>query len=378
MSDLSQARQGEAAAEMPGELSSRHLGGRLLQLAALVIIVGLVVWLTPGLGALRSQLGHASAPWLAAAAVAEVLSMLSYVLIFRAVFCARMSWRLSYQIGMAEQAANSLLPAGGAGGLALGVWALHRVGLSADHIARRTVAFFVLTSLANVGTVALFAVGFAVGIFGDDPTPAFTYAFGAAALLAIAITVSVPVWYGHWLKRRKELPASARRLRRDLRHGVDALGEGTSDSLSLLRRRPVSVLVGSFGYMGFDIVALGFSFVAFGHAPGFGVLVFGYLIGQLGGLVPLPGGIGGTEGGLIGVFAIYHVPVVNSVAAVLAYRALALWIPAALGSVAFVQLRKTLRDEVQGKTVCGPLADPIHIGESVGQRDADRQGAYAA
>lgn len=357
---------------MPAELSSRHLSTRLAQLAAFLILVGVLVWLTPGLGSLRGQLQHASIPWFAAAAAAEVLSALSYVVIFRAVFCARMSWRLTYQIGMAEQAANSLLPAGGAGGLALGAWALNRAGMSADHIARRTVAFFLLTSLANVATVALFALGFAVGVFGDDTTPGFTYAFGAAAVLVILITLSFPVWYDRWVSRRGRLQVDAGRLRRGWRHVLDALGEGTTDSIELVRRRPLGVLGGSFGYMGFDIAALGFCFLAFGHSPDFGVLVFAYLIGQLGGLLPLPGGIGGTEGGLIGVFAIYGVPVVRSAAAVLVYRALQLWIPAALGSVAFVQLRKTLREDPNIKTVCEPLAEPIRVEEPVGQ------GAYAS
>jgi uncharacterized membrane protein YbhN (UPF0104 family) len=378
VADTAQVPQTDAGMEMPAELSSRHLGARLAQLAAVILIVGLLVWLTPGLGSLRDQLKHASAPWFVAAGVAEVLSCLSYVLIFRAVFCARMSWRISYQIGMAEQAANSLLPAGGAGGLALGAWALNRAGMSADHIARRTVAFFLLTSLANVGTVALFAIGFAVGVFGSDTTPDFTYAFGAAALLAIVITLSLPVWYHHWVARRRALPPGAGRLRRAWRHAVDALGEGTADCVLLVRSRPVGVLVGSFGYMAFDIAALGFCFKAFGHSPAFGVLVFAYLIGQLGGLLPLPGGIGGTEGGLIGVFAIYHVPVAESAAAVLAYRALQLWIPGALGSVAFVQLRRTLRQEREVKPICERLAEPIPGMASAGQRDPAHQGAYVS
>jgi uncharacterized membrane protein YbhN (UPF0104 family) len=360
---------------MPAELSSRHLRTRVLQLATLVILIALIVVLSPGLGPLRSQLKNASASWFAVAAAAEVLSTLSYVVIFRAVFCARMSWRASYQIGMAEQAANSLLPAGGAGGLALGVWALNRAGMSADHIARRTVAFFLLTSLANVGAVLVFAAGFAVGIFGGDAAPGFTYAFGGAALLAIALTLSVPSLYGHWVKRRKPVPATAGRVRRGWRHAVDALGEGTADSLALIRRRPIGVVGGSLGYMGFDIAALGFCFVALGHSPDFGVLVFGYLIGQLGGLLPLPGGIGGTEGGLIGVFAIYNVPLAKSVAAVLAYRALQLWIPAALGSIAFVQLRKTLRHESLAGTVCEPLAEPLHV--ELGQQRVRPHGAAA-
>ena len=46
------------------------------------------------------------------------------------------------------------------------------------------------------------------------------------------------------------------------------------------------------------------------------VLVLGYLIGQLGNLIPLPGGVGGTEGALIGVFALYGVDLPEATAAV--------------------------------------------------------------
>ena len=85
----------------------------------------------------------------------------------------------------------------------------------------------------------------------------------------------------------------------------------------LLRGHSIGALVGSFSYMAFDIAALGFAFAAVGHVPTFGTLVLGYLIGQLGNLVPLPGGIGGTEGALVGVFALYGVNVSDAAAAVL-------------------------------------------------------------
>jgi uncharacterized membrane protein YbhN (UPF0104 family) len=347
--------------DMPEEFSPRHLRTRLLQLAGILAVVVAIVWVTPGLGPLRSRLDHASAPWLVAAAAFEVLSTLSYVVVFRAVFCWRMSWRVGYQIGMAEQAANSLLPAGGAGGLALGAWALRRGGMTAGHIARRTVAFFLLTSLANVGTLIVFAVAFTVGIIGGDSKPGLTIGFGAAGVVAIVVTLSLPALWSRWAARRGPLAAGAGRLRVGARRVLDALGKGVSDSLSLLRRRPVGVLSGSLGYMAFDIAALGACYHGFGRSPSFGVLVVAYLIGQLGGLIPIPGGIGGIEAGLIGTFALYHVPIAESAAAVLAYRALQLWIPGALGSIAFVQLRRTLRRDSKAAAICEPLAEPIDV-----------------
>ncbi len=83
---------------------------------------------------------------------------------FRDTFCSQMSWRLSYDIAMAELAANSLLPAGGAGGLALGVWALRQAGMPTAHVARRSVAFFVVTSAANFLTLVVVGVGVFVGV----------------------------------------------------------------------------------------------------------------------------------------------------------------------------------------------------------------------
>jgi hypothetical protein len=72
------------------------------------------------------------------------------------------------------------------------------------------------------------------------------------------------------------------------------------------------------------------------------VIVLGYLIGQLGGNLPLPGGLGGIEGGLVGTFALYHQPIAQATAAVLVYHAISMWIPALLGSAAFLKLRQTL------------------------------------
>jgi len=344
--------------QMPDELDPRHLRRRLLELAALIAVVVILLLVGPGLGSLRSRLKDASPGWLIAAAGLELLSALSYVVVFRAVFCPRMSWRLSYQIGISEQAANSLLPAGGAGGLALGAWALRRGGMSAEHIGRRTVAFFLLTSLANVGTLIVFAAAFAVGVLGSDPAPAVTYGFGAAAVAATAITLALPVLVAHSVTPPSGTAGSGR-LRTAAREIRNATVDGVRDAVLLLRQRSLGVIGGALGYMAFDIAVLGVCFRAFGASPSFGVLVVAYLIGQLGGLLPLPGGIGGIEGGLIGAFAVYHVPLAAATVAVLAYRAFALWIPAVLGSIAFVQLRATLRRQAEPAVVCQALADSL-------------------
>ena len=61
------------------------------------------------------------------------------------------------------------------------------------------------------------------------------------------------------------------------------------------------------------------------------IILMGYLIGQLGGLLPLPGGIGGIDGGLIGTLIVYGAPAAATAAAVLAYRVILFWLPLIAG-----------------------------------------------
>jgi uncharacterized protein (TIRG00374 family) len=102
------------------------------------------------------------------------------------------------------------------------------------------------------------------------------------------------------------------------------------------------VLVGSLGYWAFDNAVLWASFHAFGLSPPLTIILMGYLIGQLGGLLPLPGGIGGIDGGLIGTLVVYGTPAAGTAAAVLGYRLILFWLPLIAGAVAFASLRRDM------------------------------------
>jgi uncharacterized protein (TIRG00374 family) len=72
------------------------------------------------------------------------------------------------------------------------------------------------------------------------------------------------------------------------------------------------------------------------------VLVQGFFIGMLGNLLPLPGGVGGVEGGMIGAFAAFGVDSGLAVVAVLVYRAFTFWLPLLPGVIAYFRLRRTV------------------------------------
>ena len=127
-------------------------------------VVVIAINALPGLDEVKARLTGAAPGWIVAVVLAEVGSCGGYLLAFRSTFCSGMSWRLSYDIAMSELAANSLLPAGGAGGLALGVWALRLAGMPTAHIARRSVAFFVVTSAANFFALVIVGIGVFAGL----------------------------------------------------------------------------------------------------------------------------------------------------------------------------------------------------------------------
>jgi uncharacterized protein (TIRG00374 family) len=350
-------RRTDPERDMPDELHPRHLALRVIEVVAIIALVAIAITALPGLGEVRGRLEGADSVWIAAVVVAEIGSCAGYLLVFRSTFCPHMSWGLSYDIAMAELAANSLLPTGGAGGLALGVWALNKAGMPTEHIARRTVAFFLVTSAPNFAGVVVVGLGMYAGIFPGEAS--FLLTLGPAVVAAAVILL---VGMSPALLRKFGAPLShgdadewSGRARKGIRKGLVAAADGVELAKSLLRSRSFGVVVGSFSYMAFDIAALEFAFAAIGPVPTFGVLVLGYLIGQLGNLVPIPGGIGGTEGALVGVFALYGVDVSLAAAAVLIYRLFQLAIPALLGAPAFVMLRRKLTRVDHPALVCAPL-----------------------
>jgi uncharacterized membrane protein YbhN (UPF0104 family) len=324
--------------QMPSEYQPRRLARRAALVVGLLAVLVLVVVLAPGLGEVRDKLSGAKPGWLAVGVVLEALSCGSYVLMFRPVFCRRMPWRTSMEIAWAELAMGSILPASGAGGLALGAWILRQGGMPADQIARRSVAFFLLKSSVNFVAVAVLGVLMALGV-GPQVSLWLTALPAAMSVALIAFVI--------WLPRLgpgMEAAPGAGRVRKGSASARKALIDGTAEAIELVRSREWAAIAGAIGYWAFDNAVLWATFHAFGSSPPLTVILMGYLIGQLGGLLPIPGGIGGIDGGLIGTLVVFGTPVAVTAAAVLAYRVILFWLPLLIGGVAFASLRRGLND----------------------------------
>lgn len=286
---------------------------------------------------MRERLEGADPLWLGLAVALEGLSFASYIVMFGPIFCTGLPWRRSWQIGGSELAMGSLVPASGIGGLALGAWILHSGGMDGERIARRSVAFFLIKSGVNFIAVAVLGAALAVGLFGPELSLWLTAFPAAMATLALAAVVALPL-----LGPGEPAGADASDSRRAIAATRRALINGAGEALRILRSGDPRVIAGSIGYWAFDNAVLWATFKAFGLSPPITVILIGYLIGQLGGLLPIPGGIGGIDGGLIGTLIVYGAPAAGTAAAVLGYRVILFWLPLLVGGIAFAALRRDM------------------------------------
>ncbi len=342
------AQEPAAVALLPDR---RRLALRLALIVAVLGALVLAISSLPGLGDVRDRLSGASPGWLAVALALEAGSCLACVVAFRGVFCRRLPWRLSYEVAIAAQGTNVLLPSGGAGGLAVAAWALKRTGMTTERIGRRTVAFYVLTSGVNFATAALAGGLLALGILAGGASMALTAGPALAATLAILAVAAMPRLLASRAAAATPREGRAGRILASMRGALD---DGVRDAGRLLRTGNPQIIGGAIGYMVLDVAALGAAFVAIGSVPPVGVLLLAYVVGQLGGLIPLPGGIGGADGGLIAALVLYGTPLAGAAAAVLAYRAFQLGLPALLGGVALARLPGV----VERAPDTGPLCEP--------------------
>jgi len=307
----------------------------------------------------RDKFGEGNRVWLAAALAFTLASFGGYMLMFRGIFIGdgtRIGWRASYEITMAGLAATRLLAAGGAGGIALTAWALRRAGMPRRKVADKTLAFLILTYAVYM--IALVICGFGM-YFGLLPGPkkfAVTVVPAIFGLVVIALALAlsrVPPDLQRRLEGFAQRGGRLARLAQRLANAPAAFSAGLREALCHVRERDPALL-GALGYWGFNIAILWACFHAFGDPPPWPVVVQAYFVGFLGNLLPLPGGIGGVDGGMIGAFVAFGVPFAVAVPAVLAYRLFAFWLPTIPGAVAYFQLRRTVarwREERAGLEV---------------------------
>ena len=313
-----------------GRISPRQV--IVLVIASAVMIAGLFV-VAPALADLPdvwSKLAEGHLGWLAFALLLEALSFVGHAILFRAVSVegggTRIGLRASTEITLAGHAATRLFASAGAGGIALTAWALKKSGMEARDVAARMTTFMVLLYSVYMGALLFGGLGLYTGVIPGGGSFAMTVVpalFGGAVIAIVASAQLVK-------------PGESR-----LRRWLAPVGSGVRDARHLLRRGHAGLL-GALMWWAFDIACLWACFEAFGDSPAVGILVVAYFVGMLANTLPLPGGVGSVDGGMIGAFVAFGVDPAAAIVAVLAYRFFAFWLPIAPGVLSFASLRRTV------------------------------------
>ncbi|MGH2953508.1 MAG: lysylphosphatidylglycerol synthase transmembrane domain-containing protein [Solirubrobacterales bacterium] len=303
-----------------------------------------------------AKLGRADPVWLGIAFGFSVAMFFSYVALFRGVVGERIDlrWRESYEITLAGLAATRLFSAGGAGGIALTYWALRKAGMPPRQTACRMVAFLVLVYAVYMATLLIDGVLLRTGVFAG-PSPAGLTIVPAAIAGAVVVIFLLIALIPEDLERRMARFTQGYRSRRLLRRLASApatVASGTRTAIAFVREpsRGGLAVLGALGFWATQIGILWAAFKAVDIEVPLAVVVQGFFVGMLANLIPLPGGVGGVDAGMLGAFALFDVggPIFT---AILIYRVIAFWLPIPPGAVAFFQLRKTVRrweDEGRG------------------------------
>jgi uncharacterized protein (TIRG00374 family) len=339
---------GAAHEEMPRVVFTRK---RLLVSVLFIVSVAAFLYLVlpklVGLQQTWNRIQQGNVWWLGLGVAFEFCSFLGYIALFRAVFArgqSRINWRESYEITMAGLAATRLFASAGAGGVALTAWALRRSGLDARVAACRLIAFMALLYAVYMGTLVIDGMGLYLGIFPGKAPFAITVLpaiFGAVVIVVFLAVSLLPGDFDRLVARGTKGSGRLGRIARKVAAAPATAAMGVRTALALVRSRD-PYLLGAIAWWGFDIAVLWACFRAFGASPPEAVIVMAYFVGMVGNTLPLPGGIGGVDGGMIGAFSAFGVDVELSIVAVLAYRAIAFWLPTLPGAVAYLQLRRTV------------------------------------
>lgn len=266
--------------------------------------------------------------WALLAVVLEAASLAGYVALLSLVASrasARVGLRVSAQITLAGTVATRLLPTAGAGGAALAVWSLRQSGLSTRRAGQTLGVFLVV--LYSVFLTAIAASGgvLALGLVHSDTPGAVGVAAAVLALGAIALALALARW-------RPGDPHSR------IGRGIELLSSAIRGALSVVRDRDPRVL-GAIAYWLLDAAVLWAMLQALGEAPSLPLIGLAYFIGQVANTIPFPGSV---TGGMAGALIAFGVPGAAALTAVLAYRAIAVWLPVPFGVAALNSLRATV------------------------------------
>jgi uncharacterized membrane protein YbhN (UPF0104 family) len=325
------------------ELDVRALARRIGPPALLAGTAVIVVLLAGGrvnafADAVRRGL-NVSPGWALAGAVFECISLAGYVGLLSLVVgrvAPRVGPRESAQITLAGAAATRLLPTAGAGGVALTMWTLRRAGMRTEIAARTLIAFMLVLYSVFLASIVISGAVLAVGPAGHRGPVELSAIPAVAAMLPIVLCLALA-----WRRHNDVDTADGREpddRRGRLRGAARMVGDACRDACRIVRLGDPR-LAGAIAYWAFDAAVVWAMLHAFGSPPALPIIALAYLVGQVANTLPIPGSV---SAGIAGVLIAFGVPPALAIPSVLAYRAIAVWLPSPVAIAAVPALRRTI------------------------------------
>jgi uncharacterized membrane protein YbhN (UPF0104 family) len=330
-----------------GQSESEWLGARkrsfkrLAWLSAALVVIALFAGQLHKLKGMLLRVQDGDPKWLAFAVGVEALSFVGYIALSWEMFrrdAPRLTLASATEMTFGGVVATRLFSAGGAGGIAFMTWTLRAAGMEARTIAKRMSVFLAIMYTPYTAACIL-------GGLGGGAPAAVTWTgvgLGVAAFGAAALITLIP---GDVERRARKLASGHGRVARIAARlaSVPAIaGDATRSAISEAKHKP-SLIGWAVLYWAADVAVLDACFRAFDSPVPLGVLILGYFLGHIGNLLPMPGGIGGVEGGMVGVFVACGVPLSAAIVGTIAYQVVSTWLPVVPGLGAYWSLRRRVR-----------------------------------
>jgi len=326
-----------------GDVKS-HLGRSALKLVGYLVVAYLVLRLIPTLNQALTSLKSVSWGWVVGAIALEVVSETGFVVSWRRIVDPDKvlqrdgrGWRMDQRVAWAQLGGGLLVPGGSLGGMGVGGWILHRFGMPTEVIAEREFNLSFLNTGMSALALIVFGVGLATGIFAGEDRLLLTLLPAAGAACGIGVALFVAHRASAYATRLQAKHAK-------IASSINTLADAVDDTKRVLfHRGGLTTVLGAVAYLGLEILILWLALLAVGAhpTPAFAIVVMAYVIGALGGSLPLPASIG-TIGGIAGMLIVYGVHHDPAVAAVLLHQAIGLLVPLAGGTIAYIIIRRQL------------------------------------
>jgi uncharacterized membrane protein YbhN (UPF0104 family) len=284
--------------------------------------LAVLFWVAP-LGHVIDSIGDMNALWLVAAVGLECGSCLGYVVVFRRFF-PEAQRSVSRQVAWISMGAGAVLPGGNFSSAATSGWLLRHQGIGNRRLVERCGALLCFLTLFGFFVNGIAGALLLAGV-GDGPHD-LKHA-GIPILVSLFVIGSATAAMLICSHLGAQMPRITRSLGASLEHAWRLL------------LHPHWRMLGAVGFLWLDMAALWAACRATGHPLPILALALAYFVGYLATMIPVPAGLGVLDSGLVGALVLYGFSPAASVAAVLVYHAISIWVPGLGGLAAWLPTR---------------------------------------